>query len=270
MLEAIANQSEDEPHWKLQRRRHITGSDVFKFLPLDVFMERGWWMEQWMARDSEGNDASLAWLRRDIFDRKLTGRELEFSNPTQVEWGRREEDHLRDRFAKYSGLEVGKDHTLYRNPRWPYIATSLDAWVMRRHHWRGLAEPIMFVKPEQVEEAANALPLDEAVLLEMKTTSDYGVTAWLNGKRNQPRSKIIAGRFTPQAPGVPIYYLPQVLTQMSICGITHNLVVCHGGMSNMTAHCVQYDPTWDEVLDIVNAEVRDNIEDIRSVLDAKE
>jgi hypothetical protein len=270
MFKIVASQSANEERWKRERRRYLTGSDVFKFLPQDVLLRYGWWVEQWMARDYDGQDHDLAWARRDVLTRKVTGEEPFFGDPVKVRWGRAEEGHFRDRFAEYSGLVVGQDHSLIVNDRWPYIAASLDAWVVKRDTWLGLAHQEMFVEPKQVIAAVEALPSNEAMLLEMKTTSDFGISTWLKGTKTQPRSKIVAGKFVPQPAGVPVYYRPQVLTQMAITGISHCITVVQGGLSSMTAHTVEFGQDWNEVLDIVNHEIADNIKDIRGMLDGKE
>jgi hypothetical protein len=267
MYEVIADQGSDEAHWKMQRRRHLTSSDVFKFLPEDVLREYGWWVEQWMARDGKV-DKDIHWARQEALTRKVTGAEPDFGDPVKVRWGRAEEAHFRSRFAEYTGLEIAEDHSLLRHARWPHIAASLDSWVIKRRNYPGVKHPEMFVLPDQVETAVAGLPDEIAVHLEMKTTSDFGVSTWLKGKRST-RSKVIAGEFRPYGPHVPVYYQAQCLTQMAICGIPENLAVVQGGISNMTCHLLLFMPTWLEVLDLVEEEIADKIDYIREVLDGK-
>lgn len=266
----IADQDDDEAAWQFQRRRHLTASDVFKFLPGDVMLDFGWWMEGWMGKDHRGNYNNLNWVQKDVMNRKLAGTQPFFSDPVKVYWGQAEEDHFRNRFAEYSGVLVQATHKLIKNPRWEYLAASLDSWVVVPDAWEGLERPEMFDRPEHVIEAIEALDRSSAAHLEMKTTSDFGVAQWLKGKKREPRSTIMHGAFQPTAPSPPVYYQSQGLTQMAIGGIPQNLFVVQGGISHMTAHTRYMTPRWLEVLDRVNEEVAESIDDIRKVLDAKE
>ena len=260
----LANQDDDDALWQEQRRKYLTGSDMFKFVPPDVLMQRGWWVEQWIARTDDGEDRNLHWAQQEVFRRKMTGEDIEFKNPQQVHWGRYMEEIYRKAFSEFSGLPTISDHRLYHNERWPYLATSLDGWVMRPTDWTALEQPEMFTNPDAVTEAILELPEGEWSLLEIKTTSDFGVKKWVSGTRTKPRSKIIAGRFAPMDAGVPVYYIPQVLTQMAIRGTTTSLALVHGGMSTMTCHAMHLDDEWLDVMDRINDHAKPQLDLIRS------
>lgn len=268
-FEVIADQEANESHWRRQRRRHLTASDVFKFVPGDVMLDLGWWMEAWMGKDERGKYNNLNWVRRDVLTRKRTGAQPSFGDPVKALWGQKHEDHFRNLFADYSGISAHADHSLIKNPRWEYIAASLDSWGTVPASWEGLESPEMFVRPQQVEEAIRALDRDLAFHIEVKTTSDFGVSTWLRGKRSEPRSKVIHGAFRPIPPQPPVYNIAQGLTQMAIGGIQQNLFVVMGGLSNMTAHTVDMLPKWEKVLDRINEELAEEFEEIRKVVDAE-
>lgn len=265
----LADQDSNEEAWRKQRRLFLTSSDLFKFVPEDVLFERGWWVEQWMARTDDGVDQNLHWARQEVMRRKMTGEEPNFGNPCQVHWGRYMEEVYRYSFDEFAGITTEPSHALYHNERWPYLATSIDGWCDYPPGWEGLRKPEMFVNPDGVIEAITSLDYGMN-LLEIKTTSDFGIKMWTSGKKTQPRSKIIAGRFTPQPPSIPIYYRPQVLTQMAILDIPKCLVVGHGGMSTMVAYTMEFDPEWYEVLDRINEAVKPQLDLIRSWIDDNE
>jgi len=261
----IADQAQDEEHWKMQRRKHLTSSDIFKFLPNDILQQLGWYMEGWFAKDSSGHMHDVEWVRDEVWAQKLEGTQPTFGDPTKVLWGQAEESHFRDRFAEYSGVFVKETHALWGHERWPYLAASLDAYVVRPDDWDGLEREEMFEYPNQVFKAVKDLLPGEKQLLEMKTTSDFGVTQWVKGKRST-KSKIINGRFAPSPPGPPCYYIAQALTECAIRAKSQCILVVQGGISHMTAHTIDFDPAWLTVLDIVNEEVSNKVEGLRLVL----
>jgi len=262
----IADPSTDgDDFWKYQRRRHLTASDIFKFLPGDVLLDKGWWIESWMARDSDGTQRNMNWATRQTLERKREDFEITFRDPVAVKWGQVEEDHNRELFEKYAGVKTRGTHTLVKNDRWPYLAASLDGYIKKPEGWTGIANPEMFDKPAQVSAALDRLGHD-TYLLEMKQTSDFGSAHWLNGKKTEPRN-IIAGNFRPQPPSVPVYYRAQVLTQMAIREIPTAVAVVKAGASHMTAHTMQLDLDWPEILDTINEEVSEEMESIRKDID---
>lgn len=266
----IADMDDDKDFWKYQRRRHITASDIFKFLPRDVLMEMGWWMEAWMGKDHEGNQHNLNWVRRDVLDRKLTGRELEFRDPVAVKWGQEEEDHNRELFGKYTGAMTEGSHALIKDDRWEYLAASLDGYLALPKGWdMDQVRTEMFDAPGQVISALQGVNEGETVLLEMKQTSDWGLIQWFKGKRNEPKN-ILAGMFQPHPASIPIYYQAQMQTQMAIRGIHKNIGCVKGGASHMTAHMLRMDIDWANILDIVNATVAEEMDKIRKEIDAEE
>lgn len=265
----LADQNDDEEYWKYQRRRHITASDIFKFLPGDILIELGWWVEAWMGKDHEGNQHNMNWVVRDVLDRKKTGRELKFRDPVAVKWGQKEEDHNRDLFGKYTGAMTEGSHALIKDDRWEYIAGSLDGYLALPKGWECLTDPDMFDKPQHVVTALNQVAEAETVLLEMKQTSDWGISHWLTGKKKEPLN-ILAGLFRPQPASIPVYYQAQMQTQMALRGI-HKCIGCvKGGASHMTAHLLRMDLDWPKVLDIVNANVKEDMEAIRKEIDEQE
>lgn len=189
----LADQDDDDAKWQEERRKYLTGSDIFKFVPEDVLMERGWWVEQWIARTEQGEDRNLHWARQEVFRRKMTGEDIEFSNPQQVHWGRYMEEIYRKAFTEFSGLPTMADHRLYHREQWPYLATSLDGWVMRPPGWKALERPEMFTNPETVTEAILELPEGDWSILEVKTTSDFGVKKWISGTRSKPAVRSLPG-----------------------------------------------------------------------------
>jgi len=266
----LADQDDDEEFWQYQRRRHITASDIFKFLPGDILIELGWWVEGWMGKDHEGNQHNMNWVRRDVLDRKLTGRELKFRDPVAVKWGQKEEDHNRELFGEYTGAMTEGSHALIKDDRWEYIAGSLDGYLALPKGWSmEYVADEMFDKPGHVISALQEVHEGETVLLEMKQTSDWGISQWMGGKRNEPKN-ILAGLFRPQPASPPVYYQAQMQTQMAIRGIHKNIGCVKGGASHMTAHMLRMDLDWPKVLDIVNVSVKDEMEKIREEIDGEE
>ena len=259
-------ETDGEDFWKFQRRRHLTASDVFKFIPRDVLLERGWHVESWMARDVDGAQQNMNWVRRDVFNRKMTGGSIKFKDPVAVLWGQKEEDHNRELFTRYSGVTTTGSHSMIKNERWPYLTCTLDGFIEVPKEWTTLAHPEMFDKPRQVQAALEQVRGKEA-LLEMKQTSDFGWTHWHLGKKTEPKN-IVDGIFRPCGPSVPVYYRPQVLTQMAIMGVDLNVAVVKAGASHMTAHTMELDLDFLDVLDIINEQVKDDILQIREALDA--
>lgn len=251
-------ETDGEEFWKYQRRRHLTASEIFKFLPEDILNRYGWWVESWMGEDRQ----------RETLNLKRTGGQPDFRDPVSVLWGQMEEDHNRQLFEKYAGVHTKGSHGLIKNDRWPYLAATLDGYIKVPRDWTGLANPKMFDRPGQVIDALESVGQATA-LLEMKQTSDFGVAVWQKGKKTPPK-KIIAGAFTPQPPGIPVYNQPQVLTQMAIRSIHASVAVVKGGASHMTAHAMHLPLDWPAVLDIVNDEVAEVMEEIREELDGRE
>ncbi len=263
----IADQDDDEEFWQYQRRRHITASDIFKFLPGDILIDLGWCVESWFGKDHEGNQHNMSWVRRDVLGRKRTGTELQFRDPVAVKWGQKEEDHNRELFGKYSGAMTEGSHALIKDDRWEYLAGSLDGYLALPAKWDAFedVDVEMFDHPGQVVSALQSVNEGETVLLEMKQTSDWGISTWTKGKKKEPAH--IAGMFRPQPASIPVYYQAQMQTQMAIRGIHKNIGCVKGGASHMTAHMLRMDIEWPKILDIVNDVVKEEMESIRKELD---
>jgi hypothetical protein len=257
MIREIANAT-DEAEWLRVRRGYITASDIFKLLTHEELCEMGWWKETWMDDSPD-----------DIFQRKLTGDSPEFKDPVAVLWGQKEEDHNRELFQKYSGVPTWGTHALIHNDRWRYLATTLDGYVYVPDSWTDLSHPEMFDDPEGVLAAIRALPMNQASLLEMKQTSDWGIKAWQTGYSREPvdrskKSKVTLGKFKKHSPTMPVYYLPQVQTQMAITGVKHNLAVVKGGASHMLAHAYKLSRRWIDILDALNERYSGQMEEVRN------
>lgn len=256
----ILADASNEAEWLCVRRGYITASDIFKLLTHDELVEMGWWKESWMEDTPE-----------DIFHRKVTGESPEFGNPVAVLWGQKEEDHNREIFQKYSGVPTWGSHALIQNERWPYLATTLDGYVYVPDYWTDLEHPEMFQDPEAVRKAIRALPQNEASLLEMKQTGEWSGKAWFDGYSREPmdrqkNSKVVLGEFRKKGPTMPVYYLPQVQTQMAITGIKKNIAVVKRGASDMTAHTYKLRREWLDILDNINSRYADQMEEVRKQL----
>ena len=259
-MRILADAWKDEALWLRKRRGYVTASEIFKLLTHEELCAMEWWRESWMDETTE-----------DLLERKRTGESPEFKDPVAVEWGKEEEDHNRQIFERYSGIITSECHYFIGHDRWPYLATTLDGFAYVGEEWDGLARANMFDSPEYVERAVRALPTDTRCLLEMKQTSDWGAKSWLNGYLREPRSrdrksKVILGKFSPKPPTMPIYYLPQVQTQMAIAEFDYNLGVVKAGASHMHAHTYKADFRWPLILDDVNARVAETMEEIREGL----
>lgn len=250
-LKVVADAA-NEDEWLYRRRGYITASDIFKLLTHDELCTFGWYKEKWMDDTPD-----------DVFHRKVTDEKPDFKNPVAVLWGQKEEDHNRELFSLYSGVPTWGSHTLLACDRWKYIATTLDGYCFIPPVWEDLEHPEMFEDADQVRTAIRNMPVGQASLLEMKQTSEFGVKSWLKGK-SKMNSTVTLGEFVPSGPGMPVYYLPQVQTQMAIAGLDHNLAVVKGGASTLTAHAYALDPRWLDVLDSIDERFGPRIEEVRN------
>jgi hypothetical protein len=266
MSTTLADQGESEEAWLLARRQYVTASDICKLMTPEEMSQFGLWLEDWMWKDGASRVRDQDWVIGDLFDRKLHDTPIKFKDPVAVQWGRKEEDHNRLLFQEYAGVDTDGCHTLLGNTRWPYLACTLDGFLRLPEGWDGVPCPEMFDKPKQVTQALLRLRGVDTSLLEMKQTSDYGVSAWIKGKKTAPRSRVVIGSFSPQPPSIPVYTRPQVWTQMAIAGYEDNVAVVKGGASHMTAHHARLDDRWLGLLDSVNERVEEKILYIREAL----
>jgi hypothetical protein len=262
-MKILADAWKNEEEWLWKRRGFISASDIFKLLTHDELCSMGWWREGWMDGDLD-----------EILRMKRDGTSPKFKDEVAVLWGRDEEDHNRKLFERYSGIVTAECHYFVGNDRWKFLATTLDGFSFVPSEWDGLARPEMFDAPENVTRAIRQLPRETRCLLEMKQTSDYGVSPWADGYSREPRdrggnSKIILGRFQKHGPTMPVYYLGQVQTQMALSGFHWNLAVVKGGASHMHAHAYPLSDTWLGILDAVNDRIAPHIEQLRKDLNAK-
>lgn len=259
-MKIIADAWKDEALWLRKRRGYVTASEIFKLLTHDELVAMGWWRESWMDETVE-----------ELFERKRTGEQPEFGNPTAVEWGKTEEDHNRQVFERYSGIITSECHYFLGSDRWKFLATTLDGFAYVGEEWSGVNSPEMFFQVEDVSRSILQLPRDTRCLLEMKQTGEYSGKCWFDGYKTEPRgrdrqSKVILGKFEKKSPTMPVYYLSQVQTQMAIAGFEWNLAVVKRGASYMTSHAYKLDPVWLDILDDVNKRVAKPMTQIRKAL----
>ena len=261
-MKILADAVKDEAGWLRKRRGYVSASDIFKLLTHDELVTMGWWKESWMNDTPE-----------DVIERKRTNEQPVFKNPTAVEWGKAEEDHNRQLFEDYSGIITAGCHYFIGHERYPFLATTLDGFSFVPEEWDGLARPEMFVSPEYVTRAINALPRGERCLLEMKQGAEFSTKAWEKGYDREPRdrakkSKVILGKFVKNPPTCVIYYHAQIQTQMALAGFDWNLAVCKGGASALYSHSYEASAKWLDILDAVNDRVAQDMTLIRKELKA--
>jgi hypothetical protein len=221
-IQIIADAKKDRAGWLEARKGYLTSSDFYTW--------RGdtpkWWSD----------------TRDDIITGKNANTQKEFPADVMVsiEHGSADEEHIQRKFGDEIGSEVEPVNTLVTNDRWPHLAASIDGYVWAPHKegrycfsqdkssMRSIANKLKAVLPE-----------GESAINEVKKSTSAG---WSKGSISE-------------------WYLDQLQGQLHILEKDHLIIIAetvlrkgHRLFWNLTAHYVQREPFYEDVMDQLNEE----------------
>lgn len=218
----IADAKADRELWLDARRDYLTSSDFYTWLGDTP----RWWSD----------------TAEDILKSKRSGAQKEFPPEVQVsvDHGSFDEEHIQRKFGVEIGARVEPVNTLQVNDRWPDLAASIDGYVWAPHEEGAYQFAQDKVAMRRVARKLKAvLPEGESAVNEVKKSTSAG---WSKGKVSE-------------------WYLPQIQGQMHILEKDHCIIIAetvlrqgHRMFWNLTAHHVQRDPAFVEVMDRLQEE----------------
>lgn len=232
----IADAKEDFSFWKESRRNFLTSSEVFAYREVDV--------PPWYAADSNP---------RSVLDGKL-GVEKTFDTyaETSMAHGSYDEENILAKFGHMVGCSTCPDNGLYVNTRWSHIAASIDSfiapWDIDAWHDPLLEEPEL-----------------HAELSQDRTLAPY-LREYIDANGGVALGEVKKSTSVKWQKEVPIYYISQVKTQISVLEMDYAVIMAETIMRNpekkwinqwdMRAFVIEHDPAWDLVLDKLNENFR--------------
>lgn len=245
MTRIILGDARNGESWKLDRRKYLTASDLICFLNNQERARYGWELKRY-------HDAPEV-----ILQRKRTGEDPDFDEDgiARMWHGRHSEDHNRIKIMGALGVRSRGSHAMVGNERWPYLSCTLDGLVH---------VPTREVEPDLDGTVAKDLALETLAamefaptpigILEMKQTNMFGGKAWLGQlKSGAP-------------PTIPGPYQCQMQLQMALSETPWGIGAAMCGTGSWAALYLDADPEFKNILDRVNAMIKDDMETIRQKL----
>jgi len=224
-IEAIADAKEDFDGWLEARKDYLTSSQMFTWRGVSI---PDWWDD----------------TRQSIEDEKFGGRHKIFDHEATVSMahGTFDEENIMHKFGAAVGARVEPCNKLFVNDRWPHLAASIDGFVYAP---KGTPDYTLFQAPTILDEVRtdmdNSIEGEQAILCEIKKSTS---TKWQTE--------------------VPVYYRPQLQTQLHILDLPAAVIVAETikrgddqkwrWFWDMRAYLVLRNPVWESKLDQANRE----------------